>query len=334
MDADVPPTRCNRPCVLISANPQAGARSGSDRVGHLTALLAEQGYRVETVTDEEELARRAASLWKEGQLRCVVAAGGDGTASYVVNLLPAGIPVVLLPLGTENLLAKYLGISGPQEACAAILRGETCRFDAGTANGRLFLLMVSCGLDADVVHRLHRTRRGHIRHLSYAKPIVDSLRSYQYPELTITCRGGPPGETAAAELEIAARWAFVLNFPQYARGLQFAPSADAADGLLDVCTFKSGSLLSSIRYLAGVVLGWHQGWSDCVSARAREIRIESSDAVPFQLDGDPGGTLPVEIRIEPGRLALLVPPHRRIPQPVATGVAAAGRLENAARNAP
>jgi diacylglycerol kinase family enzyme len=28
--------------------------------------------------------------------------------------------------------------------------------------------------------------------------------------------------------------------------------------------------------------------------------------VPYQLDGDPGGELPVEIRVLPGRLALLV----------------------------
>jgi diacylglycerol kinase family enzyme len=36
------------------------------------------------------------------------------------------------------------------------------------------------------------------------------------------------------------------------------------------------------------------------------LRIESDDAVPYQLDGDPGGVLPVEITILPQRVRLLV----------------------------
>jgi diacylglycerol kinase family enzyme len=41
--------------------------------------------------------------------------------------------------------------------------------------------------------------------------------------------------------------------------------------------------------------------------QVRRIRIDSDAEVPFQLDGDPGGTLPVEIEVLPQRLNMIVP---------------------------
>ena len=60
-------------------------------------------------------------------------------------------------------------------------------------------------------------------------------------------------------------------------------------------------------HLSAVVLGQHRQWSDCVTTRAATVRIESSGRVPYQLDGDPGGFLPVEVGVVPGRLTFVVP---------------------------
>jgi diacylglycerol kinase family enzyme len=35
--------------------------------------------------------------------------------------------------------------------------------------------------------------------------------------------------------------------------------------------------------------------------------VDSEEEVPYQLDGDPGGVLPLEIEALPGRLTLVVP---------------------------
>ncbi len=84
------------------------------------------------------------------------------------------------------------------------------------------------------------------------------------------------------------------------------PDAVATDGMLDLCTFKEGSLLNGLRYLSVVVLGQHRSWSDCVSGQVKKVRLESDGEVPFQLDGDPGGCLPVEIEVLPERLTQIV----------------------------
>jgi diacylglycerol kinase family enzyme len=84
------------------------------------------------------------------------------------------------------------------------------------------------------------------------------------------------------------------------------PQADGADGVLDVCTFRDGSLLCGLMYLAGVVMGQHQNWEDCLTTQSARLRIEADEPVPYQLDGDPGGYLPVDVRVLPGRMTLVV----------------------------
>ena len=132
------------------------------------------------------LAEESSDLLAKGELRAVVAAGGDGTVAEVINRCPVGTPVAVLPMGTENLLAKYLEI-GPSPAALGqiIAQGQAAWLDAGRANGRLFLLMASIGFDAEVVRQLHATRDGNIRRWSYAKPILNTIRTYSYPELRV-----------------------------------------------------------------------------------------------------------------------------------------------------
>jgi diacylglycerol kinase family enzyme len=150
---------------------------------------------------------------------------------------------------------------------------------------------------------MHEQRAGgHISHFSYAKPIFETIRNYQYPELSVYCES----EVGATEVKHAARWAFVVNVPRYARGLAILPGARPDDGVLDVCTFKEGSLMYGLVYLSGIVLGQHHHWEHCTTQTALRVRITSTEPVPYQLDGDPGGMLPVEIEILPRRLTLVV----------------------------
>ena len=296
--------------VLIVTNPKAGSKSRSTLIDQLANGLETDGFVVHVITDLAELAARTSDP-SEGQIRAVIAAGGDGTVSEVVNRTLPATPVAVLPLGTENLLAKYLGIRQDVEQLRHLIgHGATVQLDAGRAGHRIFLLMAGCGFDAEVVRRLHQERTGHIHHFSYAKPIIDSIRSYEYPELRVYCE--PLAETPADSLPqreqpfISARWVFVVNLPRYAAGLQIVPDAVGTDGLLDVCTFKDGSLFSGLRYLAGILLGQHRSWEDCITQQTHKLRIEAVGEVPLQLDGDPAGQLPVEIESLPGRVKLIV----------------------------
>ncbi len=311
MPAPEPPSIAYLPAdrrdVLILRNPKAGAEDSEHRTRELAESLTARGFEVREFTDIDAFSHEVGLRTARGSLRAVVSAGGDGTATLVVDRVPVGTPILLFPLGTENLLSRYVGhgFQTPQ-AVELIEQGAIVRLDAGLANGRLFLIVLGCGFDADVVQRVHRGRAGHINRWTYAKPILQSIRSYDYPELKIYC------ETEAGEAESwACRWAFVVNLPRYAGGLNFVPSATGSDGLLNVCTFRRGSLWRGLRYLLAVMMGRHLQSPDVRTSAVRTLRIESNQPVSYQLDGDPGGELPVEIQVLPERLTLLINPSSK-----------------------
>jgi diacylglycerol kinase family enzyme len=228
----------------------------------------------------------------------------------LVNRVESGVPILVYPTGTSNLLSGQLGVStAPDLVVNTLKAGRLRHLDAARASGRLFLLMLSCGFDAEVVHKVHTLRKscpeGHITYWSYLKPILDSIRSYDYPEIRIHCVG-PDGESQAP---IATRWAFALNLPPYGWGISLAPRADGLDGLLDLVTFEHGSLWHGLLYAAAMQVGQHERLPDCRCQRVRRLRIESDRPVSYQLDGDPGGSLPVDVEVLPARATFLVPPE-------------------------
>ncbi|MFG0289903.1 MAG: diacylglycerol/lipid kinase family protein [Rhodopirellula sp. JB044] len=258
----------------------------------------------------------------------VVAAGGDGTIALVAQNLPSNFAIVPMPMGTENLLARHWGFSPMAvDVAETIRRGERFRMDAGLANGRLFLVMVTAGMDAEVVRGMHLTRRGHIRRWSYAKPILRAISRYSYPVIrSVEERGrsdergiraeeesgGGAGESlpvdsAETATPIDACWMMAFNIPRYAGGLGIEPDATPNDGLLDLIAMRRGYLWNGLHYLTRIKLGWHLFHRDVTRRRVRKVTWTAPSRVPYQVDGDYAGRLPVRIEILPSRVTLLRP---------------------------
>ena len=181
-----PPNVVNGDRVLILANPKAGWRPAHELLDELVDLLHRRGLRADVASSPDALRDRAAELHEAGNLRAVVGIGGDGTAAELVNRTPPGVAVTVLPKGTENLLARHFQLGrSPEALVEAISAGHVVQLDAGLANDRVFLIMASCGFDAEVVRRMHGRRKGNIHRLSYAKPIATAIRSLLVP-------GNPP----------------------------------------------------------------------------------------------------------------------------------------------
>lgn len=296
--------------VWLLTSPKAGNGSGREELPRLVALLQKSNVPCQVIQSVDEL-RRQLCQTGEDEESVVVAAGGDGTLSLAASLVsrligragesnsPQAVSLVPMPLGTENLLARQFGFTRTAEEVATTIRfGAPRLIDAGLANGRIFLIMATSGFDADVVRRLHLTRRGHIRRLSYMLPILRSLWKYSFPTLQIRMDSGESIECA---------WAMVFNLPQYGGDLTIEPAAIADDGLFDVIAFRSGSILSGLRYLVEIWFGWHLANASVVRARASAVSIESELRVPYQLDGDYVGRLPLKIEMLPRSVRLLMP---------------------------
>ncbi len=295
------PREADRVAILV--NPKAGRRAALPWADRLADRLRNQGFKAEVFTDLSEAARQTNQWHGEGCLRTLVAAGGDGTAAELVNRTVEGVPITLLPLGTSNLLARYFHLDrDPDALCRTVAEGFVARVDAGMANQRIFLLMAGCGFDGDVVRRIHASRTGHISFATYAKPILQAAWCYTFPEIQIHWEKENMGIS-----EQSLRWLFAFNLPCYGGGIRIAPQADGSDGLLDVCGYPAGGFWPGLALAASVLLQRHHRLAHWMTQRVHRLRITSDTPVPYQLDGDPGGFLPLEIESLPGRLTLVVP---------------------------
>jgi diacylglycerol kinase family enzyme len=320
--------------VLIAYNPQAGASDRHALLSRLSERLRHLGLQPCLVAELATLQQQASDLKQAGMLHSVIAAGGDGTVAAVAERVAAETSIAIFPLGTENLLAKWLGSTQEIEPfCQAIVRAQTMHIDAMLANGRLALITLGVGFDAEVVRQVHCNRRGHITKWSYAWPIWRAFWCYPFPRLKVTIQHDPRVNATGAEQSTPAQptaekgeppngqqdvksadrrtepwqvhWLFVANLPSYAGGLSIIPDANPRDGLLDVASFSAAGRLKGLFYALWIALRRHRSLRDFSVTTAHSVRIESEGEVGYQLDGDYGGTLPLEIRVLPRRVRLV-----------------------------
>ena len=92
--------------MLIAANPRAGAGSPGGIVERLASVLRHYQFRVDVFTDLDAVTAAADRAWQAGELRALVAAGGDGTVAELVNRTAVGLPIAVFPLGNSQFVGR------------------------------------------------------------------------------------------------------------------------------------------------------------------------------------------------------------------------------------
>ena len=283
--------------IAIQRNPRSGSGQKREALISLIRELRRRGLKPRLFKSRERLTELLQSPEQLESLRCIIAAGGDGTVCDVINRFPE-VPVCPFPLGTENLLCRHFGVSGDAVQTADQIESGQCEaIDVGLLGDRRFLLMASVGFDAHVIHRLHNSRRGNISRLTYAWPILSAAAGYLFPQLRVFVDDAPE--------PIPGCLAVIANFPEYAFGLPLVPEAVPTDGLLSVRVFPEPGAFSLLRYCRLLRGHRHVGHPEIPFVTAHSIRIESDVPVPVQIDGDPCDTTPCEITLSAAGANLL-----------------------------
>lgn len=230
----------------------------------------------------------------------VVVVGGDGTTREVAGALAGrSIPLVPVPGGTENIVARAYGISADPEAVfRAVLDGPRRPCDLGLINGRIpFLIALGLGVDAEVCAALASRRQGHISKLHYFWPCVQTFLRYGFPVLHVEIDG--------VEAFHGAGQVFVGIMPHFGGGVRILENAVCDDGLLDVCILPCSSRWGLVHSVAAVLSRRHTARRGCIYRQCNRLRVESACAVKMQTDGDPIGLLPAEVEIRCRALTLV-----------------------------
>jgi YegS/Rv2252/BmrU family lipid kinase len=248
-----------------------------------------------------ELAEQAA---RDG-FATVVAAGGDGTINEVVNGLmrvPAETRprLGIAPMGTANVYARELGLPLSVDAAwRVIAAGRERRVDVGVAQAgdskrRHFAAVAGAGFDAMAIASLDLRLKKRINWIAY---VISGFRTVArgLPRMTVTADGR----------RCEGCFVFIGNSRLYGGPYRMFPEARLDDGMLEVCVFEGGRVADVLRYLPRVLTASHPKLSDAHYFKARQVRVESTQPTPTELDGELWGNCPAEFSVEPGALRVL-----------------------------
>jgi len=202
--------------------------------------------------------------------------GGDGVVNEVLNGLPAGKPLGLVPGGYTNVLARALGVPG--NPAQAVRRR---RISVGRANGRRFAFSAGIGVDSEAVRELETRRRVDGRRrgdLAYAGVIAQRLAKGYRPRLEIEGLG------RAALLFVSNDAVFTYAGP---RPFRFSPDARFELGL-DVVAPEQAGMLSALRYAGRLLTGRGLvGLPGVLHAHdVDSIRVVCDQPLPLEADGE------------------------------------------------
>jgi YegS/Rv2252/BmrU family lipid kinase len=290
---------------LIILNPAAHSEKAIRLTERIHALCTGAEVRLTSMPgDAERIAREAVG---EG-FTTLVAAGGDGTINEVVNGLVAtrntDLCLGILPVGTMNVFAVELGIplNSLEKAWEIILKGEVRHLDLPVCTtveeSRCFVQLAGVGLDAEVVRRTSRESKKALGPLSYLLSLAQ-VAGVKPPPVTIESDDG-----------ISRSGSFVLlgNGRFYGGPFKVFRKGSPSDGLIDVLVFRNQSPWDLFRYMNALLIGQHAELSDVEYFQTTSLSLHSESPVPYELDGEMVGYLPLSLRVEKGALPVLAPP--------------------------
>lgn len=215
----------------------------------------------------------------EEKYDAVVAVGGDGTINELgAALMGSGIPMGIIPEGSGNGLALYLGIPINETAALRRLnRFDVVDVDAGIINDRPFFNVAGLGFDASVSDRFaNDTQRGPI---GYLRSVINVLANYKPSKYRLRIDG--------VDYEREAFMISVANSPQFGNNAYIAPNASVNDGILDVCIVKKFPLYF-LPMMVFHLFNRSVDQSEYVEIiPGKEILIERNDDGPVHVDGEP-----------------------------------------------
>lgn len=288
---------------LLIVNPISGHGHGRKIAPVIEAALQQAGYAVkaqftEKAGDGKNFARDAGK-----DIAIVAVIGGDGTLNEILNGLPRPIPLALFPLGTANVMAHELGLPRDPAGFSAMLANPTIQsLDCLRVGHRLAFFSVGCGIDGMAIAELQRRRKGAISKATYIPVMASCIRRYRTPRLRVQI------ENESFEDVSFALFANTLHYG----GKVFRLSAQRKldDGLWECYLFSGKGRVALLRYLARGLFQRLLVEGDPIVRTGKRFRVASMEPgveIPYQIDGDLGGTTPFEAQLVAKHMQILIP---------------------------
>ncbi|MFU8863352.1 MAG: diacylglycerol/lipid kinase family protein [Rhodobacterales bacterium] len=292
--------------ILILHNPKAGDGRLSGK--EIVRLFRKNSHKVVYKnTKKTKITRKDA---KEADI--IVVAGGDGTVGKVIRALNGLVrPLLIVPLGTANNIARALGLPmDPALIAQQFARWDTRMLDLGVVTGsfglRLFIEGVGIGAIADLVATGDARDMETDEEKRFGEDAPGDIVQRAQPQRWHAVADGKSLPDDLLLLE-------VLNMPLVGPSLPLANSGAPDDGLLDVAFLRPDHRESFVRWLDSDRSTLPQGLE---VLHAREVSFDWQTGpllVDDHLPDPPAARSRINVQLVAKHLPLLSPPNASAP---------------------
>lgn len=275
----------------IIYNPTSGREAIRKNLPDVLQILENAGYETSAhATTGEGDAIEAARLAVERRYDLVVAAGGDGTISEVVNGMAEQEyrpKLGIIPVGTTNDFARALQIPRDIVAAAEIIaKGDRIPIDVGRMNEKYFINIGGGGSLTELTYDVPSKLKTVLGQLAYYLKGIEMLPSLKATNMSIEYDG---------KLFEGEAMLFLVGLTNSIGGFEkLAPNSSINDGMFSLLILTKTNLADFIRIASLAIRGEHINDSKVIYTKANRIKVYSDEKVLLNLDGELGGALPAE----------------------------------------
>ncbi len=258
--------------VRIALVVNAGSGGGADSTS-LADMLRVEGAEVSVHAFAE-----LEELDLEGVDRLVVAAGDGGVGAAAARASRAGIPFGVLPSGTANDFAGFLGLPDDADYAARLAADPEARtrtLDIGFSGEIAFLNAAACGLSVAAAENAGPLKKA-LGVVAYAVGAVQAAASEEACSYRVVVDGEEVFDGDAWQVIVSGTGAF-------GNGSEVEP-ADPSDGQLDVTVLHGGSRAALPLRAWGMKRGGLTEQDGVTHFRGREIVVGGADT--WNVDGE------------------------------------------------
>lgn len=277
-----------RALLVINASARRGRELGPLVHGE---LLAHGIVPVEAARDGPDDAAR---------FDCIVAAGGDGTVSRLIDRArAANVPIGLVPLGTFNELARTLGIPlDVGHACRIIAAGHTRAIDVARVNGVAYVNEASIGISSRIARLQLPQDKQRFGTLAIAATAAQAFwHSRPIPvEISFDDR---VERFRTVQLTVANSHRF--------GGFVNVAGAGIDDGWLDLYSVEIDGVVAAFSVVRAMLAGRGSSVPGLLAYRSRRFAVRTRRRHHITADGEPAGKTPAVFEVSSKALRVYAP---------------------------
>ncbi|MDM8534612.1 diacylglycerol kinase family lipid kinase [Clostridiaceae bacterium HSG29] len=264
--------------ILFVVNPVAGKGNGKILIPIIKERFADYDYDIIISTKKSIITELVEKKINEKNYSDIIAAGGDGTLTEVINGVNGhNIAIGLLPIGSGNDFAKTLNIGNNIDNAIDIIKGGIHRkVYTCSINDITFINVVGIGIDAEILNYKDNSK------------ILKGKMNYLVSTLRGIINYSPTKKDIYIDDKLISKNTLFIaigNGKYIGSGMKITPFANTESKDFNICTIGNLKKHILIKSLTKLYKGLHGEVDGVDMYFGKDIKIEFESEIPVDVDG-------------------------------------------------